>query len=138
MSFKHNDLYDLDSKLSKYQHQYENIFVVVESAYSMSGDLTPLQELVALKQKHNFLIYVHEAHTFGIYGKNGAGYCCHLGVADQIDFIVATLSKATASIDGFIACRAKYILLLHWRANTYLFQACLTPEESRFTTIFEA
>lgn len=130
MTFKHNNLSNLEHKLNKYQHEYENIFVVVESAYSMSGDLAPLQTIVNLKQKYKFLVYVDEAHTFGIYGKNGAGYCEHLGIVEEIDFIAATLSKATASIGGFIATKSKYIPLLQWRANTYIFQACLTPGDA--------
>lgn len=130
MTFKHNNLQDLEKKLVKYNHQYENVFVVVESAYSMSGDFAPLREIVALKQEYKFFIYVDEAHTFGIYGKNGAGYCSHLGLVEQIDFITATLSKATASIGGFVAMKSKYIPLLHWRANSYTFQACLTPGDA--------
>ncbi len=130
ISFKHNDLQDLDKKLEKYSKKYENLFVVVESAYSMSGDLAPLKEIVELKQKHKFLLYVDEAHTFGFYGKNGAGYCNELGITEQVDFIVATLSKATASIGGFVAAKAKYIPLLQWRANTYTFQACLPPGDA--------
>lgn len=128
--FKHNNVNDLLAKLQKYSSNYENIFVVVESAYSMSGDLAPLQEIIELKQKHKFFLYVDEAHTFGIYGKNGSGYCNELGIVDQVDFIAATLSKATASIGGFIATKSKYIPLLQWRANTYVFQACLTPPDA--------
>lgn len=130
VTFKHNNLRDLEQKLSKYSCEYQNIFVVVESAYSMSGDLAPLQGIVALKQKYKFLVYVDEAHTFGIYGKNGAGYCEHLGIVEEIDFIAATLSKATASIGGFVALKSKYVPLLHWRATTYTFQACLTPGDA--------
>ncbi|MBF2065455.1 MAG: pyridoxal phosphate-dependent aminotransferase family protein [Calothrix sp. C42_A2020_038] len=130
VTFKHNNLHDLEQKLSKYQGDYENIFVVVESAYSMSGDLAPLQEIVLLKQKYKFLIYVDEAHTFGIYGTNGAGYCSHLNLVENIDFIVASLSKAIASIGGFVAMKSKYIPLLHWRANAYTFQTCLTPGDA--------
>ncbi len=40
--FRHNDVDDLASKLAKYGARHENVFVVVESAYSMSGDLAPL------------------------------------------------------------------------------------------------
>ncbi|MBD2772763.1 aminotransferase class I/II-fold pyridoxal phosphate-dependent enzyme [Iningainema tapete] len=130
LPFKHNNVNDLLAKLQKYSSNYENIFVVVESAYSMSGDLAPLQEIIELKQKHKFFLYVDEAHTFGIYGKNGSGYCNELGIVDQVDFIAATLSKATASIGGFIATKSKYIPLLQWRANTYVFQACLTPPDA--------
>jgi len=128
--FKHNNIFDLQRKLEKFIGDFENIFVVVESAYSMSGDLAPLLEIIKLKQQYKFFLYVDEAHTFGIYGKNGSGYCNELDIVDQVDFISATLSKATASIGGFIATKSKYIPLLQWRAKTYVFQACLTPPDA--------
>lgn len=129
-SFHHNSVTDLDRKLKRYRDRYENILVVVESAYSMSGDLAPLTDIVALKHRYGFHLYVDEAHTFGFYGDRGAGYCQQLGLTDDVDFIMSTLSKATASIGGFIACHEKYIPLLEWSAHSFLFQACLPPGDA--------
>jgi 7-keto-8-aminopelargonate synthetase-like enzyme len=100
--FKHNSVQDLEQKLKRYSTKYVNLLVVIESAYSMEGDIAPLEKIVALKDKYNFLLYVDEAHTFGFYGKNGSGLCNQLGVADDVDFIMTTLSKSTASIGGII------------------------------------
>ena len=66
----------------------------------------------------------------GIYGENGAGYCNELRIIDEVDFIMSTLSKSTASIGGFVACKEKYATLLEWSANSFLFQACLTPGDA--------
>lgn len=129
-SFRHNSIEDLERKLQKYRARYDNVIVIVESAYSMSGDLAPLVEIVALKKKYQCHLYVDEAHTFGIYGEKGAGYCQHLGVADDVDFIMSTLSKATASVGGFVACHERYIPLLEWNANSFIFQACLPPGDA--------
>jgi glycine C-acetyltransferase len=129
ISFKHNNVADLEKKLKKYESLYENIFIVVESAYSMSGDLSPLKEIISLKKSHSFYLYVDEAHTFGIYGENGQGYCYAQGVTDEVDFIMSTLSKATSSIGGFFASKHKYCSLLRW-SDAYMFQACLTPADA--------
>lgn len=129
ISFKHNNVADLETKLKKYESSYENIFVVVESAYSMSGDLSPLKEITTLKKSSNFYLYVDEAHTFGIYGEKGQGYCYAQGVTDEVDFIMSTLSKATASIGGFFASKEKYCSLLKF-SDPYIFQACLTPADA--------
>ncbi|MHB8126190.1 MAG: aminotransferase class I/II-fold pyridoxal phosphate-dependent enzyme [Desulfitobacteriaceae bacterium] len=129
ISFKHNNLADLEKKLQKHENLYENIFVIVESAYSMSGDLSPLREIADLKKSYKFCLYVDEAHTFGIYGEKGQGYCYAQGVIDKVDFIISTLSKATASIGGFFAADAKYCSLLKW-TDPYVFQACLTPADA--------
>jgi len=127
--FRHNDVYDLKKKLSKYGHSFENVFVIVESAYSMSGDLSPLKEIVALKKEHKFYLYVDEAHTFGFYGDRGQGYCYEQGVTADVDFLMSTLSKATASIGGFLASKHKYCALVRWTPS-YMFQACLTPQDA--------
>jgi glycine C-acetyltransferase len=129
MTFKHNDTADLEKKLKKYGHSYENVFVLVESAYSMSGDLSPLKEIVALKKSYEFYIYVDEAHTFGFYGEKGQGYCNEQGVTDEVDFIMSTLSKSTASVGGFLASKHKYCAAAKW-TPTYMFQACLTPPDA--------
>lgn len=127
--FKHNDLVDLEKKLKKYGGAYENVFVLVESAYSMSGDLSPLKEIIGLKKSYKFYLYVDEAHTFGFYGEKGQGYCYEQGVTDEVDFIMSTLSKSTASIGGFLAAEHKYCALARYN-HAYMFQACLTPPDA--------
>jgi len=122
--FKHNSVQDLEQKLKRYSTKYVNLLVVIESAYSMEGDIAPLEKIVALKEKYNFLLYVDEAHTFGFYGENGSGLCNHLGVADDVDFIMTTLSKSTASIGGIVATSKEFATFLRW-STSYLFQAAI-------------
>jgi len=125
--FKNNDVTDLEKKLTRFSKNYPNTFVIVESAYSMTGNLAPLKEYVDLKKKHDFLLYVDEAHTFGIYGEKGRGYCQQLGILDSVDFIMGTLSKSTASIGGFVVSDKKYRPLMKFYSNAYLFQATIPP-----------
>ena len=122
--FKHNSVQDLEQKLKRYSTKYVNLLVVIESAYSMEGDIAPLEKIVALKEKYNFLLYVDEAQTFGFYGENGSGLCNHLGVADDVDFIMTTLSKSTASIGGIVATSKEFATFLRW-STSYLFQAAI-------------
>ena len=129
LPFRHNDVADLEKKLKQYSGKYVNILVVVESAYSMEGDVAPLKDIVKLKKKYNFLLYVDEAHTFGFYGKNGAGLCNELGVADDVDFIMTTLSKSTASIGGILATSKEFASYLRW-SSSYLFQASIPPVDA--------
>jgi 7-keto-8-aminopelargonate synthetase-like enzyme len=130
ITFRHNDVQDLAEKLERVGPHHENIFVVVESAYSMSGDLAPLREIVALKQRHRFFLYVDEAHTFGFYGEGGKGYCQAQGVASEVDFIMSTFSKATAAIGGFVAADEKYCTVLQATSTPYIFQATLSPPDA--------
>lgn len=129
LSFNHNRIDNLADKLARYKGDYEHIFVVVEAAYSISGDLAPLKEIVSLKEFCPFLLYVDESHTFGIYGEGGRGYCHAQGVSAHVDFIAASLSKATAGGGGFIATRKPYGSLLRW-SDPYVFETCIAPADA--------
>lgn len=64
-SFRHNDLESLESKL---KNAKGNCYVVVESVYSMDGDLSPLLELIALVDHYGANLIVDEAHAIGAFG----------------------------------------------------------------------
>ena len=129
--FQHNSISDLESKLAAAERQGRGkAIVVVEGAYSMSGDLCPLRDFVKLKDRYNFLLIVDEAHSFGLYGEVGRGLCHAEGVIEQIDVVTSTFSKATASLGGFVATHPKLISYLQWTAASYGFQACFTPADA--------
>lgn len=90
-SFKHNDLEDLTVKLKRAQG---DVYVAVESLYSMDGDFAPLAELAALCQNKGFYLFVDEAHTNGLFGKNGEGLVYELGLEEQVFARVMTFGKA--------------------------------------------
>lgn len=87
-SFKHNDLNSLAQKLGNAKG---NIYVVVESVYSMDGDSPPLFDIVALCHNYNAHLIVDEAHAVGLY-KNGL--VSQLGLDDQVFARVITFGKA--------------------------------------------
>ncbi len=91
--FKHNDLDDLVHLLEQYPRETIK-WVVVESIYSMDGDMAPLEKLVQLKETYHFELIVDEAHAGGVYGTRGAGLCVELGVQDSIFARVITFGKA--------------------------------------------
>lgn len=131
ISFDHNCVADIERKLITARGTGAGrAIVVIESAYSMSGDIAPLKAIVALKTKYDFLLVVDEAHSFGLYGEHGKGLCQREGVLDGVDFLTSTFSKATASIGGFIATKSRYVSYLQWSANAFAFQACFSPADA--------
>lgn len=131
IEFEHNSIEDIERKLKTASESGQGkIVVVVESAYSMSGDICPLQKLVRLKDRYDFLLVVDEAHSFGLYGEHGQGLCHQLGVLDRVDFLISTFSKATASIGGFVATDARYVSYFQWGINVFAFQACFSPADA--------
>lgn len=62
--FKHNDLNSLEEKL---KHAKGNIYVAIESVYSMDGDTPPIADILDLTEKYNANLIVDEAHAVGLY-----------------------------------------------------------------------
>lgn len=92
--FKHNDVNDLERLLIAQQKSESNCYVLVESVYSMDGDLAPLKEIVSLKEKYNFYLIVDEAHATGVCGKQGRGLCNELNIEDKCFARTHTFGKA--------------------------------------------
>jgi len=90
-SFKHNSVEDLKAKLS---HCRGNVFVVVESVYSVDGDLAPLEQLVAICQEKGLILIVDEAHATGVYGEQGRGLVAEYKLEEKIPIRVHTFGKA--------------------------------------------
>lgn len=72
LRFAHNDTADLEKKLQKAPMAIgRNIFVAIESVYSMDGDMAPLAEIVSLCKQYNAHLIVDEAHATGVFGRQG-------------------------------------------------------------------
>lgn len=102
MRFNHNNINHLQSILEKHRQEFDNCFIVAESIYSMDGDVAKLSEIVELKHRFNCMLYVDEAHAFGVRGERGEGVCSELSLLPDVDFLVATLGKAAASMGSFV------------------------------------
>lgn len=101
--FRHNDTAHLERILSKKAAQYDRVLIIVESIYSMDGDLAPLNEIVEIKRRFpNAELYVDEAHAFGALGRQGLGLTVDI---PGVDFTLGTLGKAAGSEGAFIICR---------------------------------
>lgn len=113
--FAHNSVSDLervikeiinDGSTSLHEH---NVFIAVETLYSMDGDTAPLEQIARLVQKYflerNAYLIVDEAHATGVFGPNGAGVVQDLGVEDQIFIRTHTFGKSLAS-QGGTSCEA--------------------------------
>ncbi|WP_121966485.1 pyridoxal phosphate-dependent aminotransferase family protein [Myroides sp. N17-2] len=105
--FKHNDLLDLERLL---QQATGEVYVAIESLYSMDGDLAPLEKIIALTQRYGAFLIVDEAHAIGVYG---LGRVSELGLYPQIFATVITYGKAMgvhgASVLGSVALKSALV-----------------------------
>lgn len=91
--FHHNDIEDLERKITKYKILNSTIYVVIESVYSMDGDSPNLEEIVSICEKYNSYLIVDEAHALGVFGAQGEGLVQSLGLQDKVFARVVTFGK---------------------------------------------
>jgi len=125
-AFKHNSAADLSRKLSR-QPNGRQCLVVVEGLYSISGDVAPIADILAVCREAGAYLLVDEAHSFGPYGSHGLGCAEAQGVLDDVDFIVGTFSKTLAGTGGYAVSAHQQLTLLHWAAKPYVFTASASP-----------
>jgi 8-amino-7-oxononanoate synthase len=99
-AFRHNAAEDLRSK---FKHATGQVYVAVESLYSMDGDFAPLAELAAICQEQGACLVVDEAHTTGLFGVRGEGLVQELGLTDKVFARIMTFGKALGSHGAIVA-----------------------------------
>lgn len=126
--FRHNDILHLRKIIEAKGALFHNIVVVVESVYSMDGDIAPLKALVDLKKEYpSIILYVDEAHAVGVFGDQGLGMCEKLGITKDVDIIIGTAGKALASYGAFAITSPE---LREWLVNasrSLIFSTALPP-----------
>lgn len=132
--YRHNDLAQAERLVEEHHQTYSRIILVTESIFSMDGDEADLRALVALKKRYdNLLLYVDEAHAFGVRGPQGLGCAEEAGCIGDIDFLVGTFGKAAASAGAYIVCRQVVRDYLINRMRTFIFTTALPPVNIAWT-----
>lgn len=128
-TFKHNDIESLEKNLERAvkmaEHTGGGILVISEGVFGMRGEQGKLKEIVALKKKYNFRLFVDDAHGFGTLGKTGAGAGEEQGVQDGIDVYFATFAKSMAGIGAFLAADKEIIDYLKYNLRSQMFAKSL-------------
>ncbi|GJJ69819.1 serine palmitoyltransferase [Entomortierella parvispora] len=116
--FKHNDVEDLEAVLRdaisqgqpRTHRPWKNILLIVEGLYSMEGSIVKLPEIIELKKKYKFYLYVDEAHSVGAIGPRGRGVCDYYGIdPKEVDILMGTFTKSFGAAGGYI-CSSKAII----------------------------
>ncbi|MBS6574639.1 8-amino-7-oxononanoate synthase [Parabacteroides goldsteinii] len=137
--YRHNDYNQLETLLKKNAGQYEQLFIVTESIFSMDGDVADLRRLVELKKSYpNVCLYVDEAHAIGVRGKNGLGIAEEQDCIREIDLLVGTFGKALASMGAYVVCSRTIREYLVNCMRPLIFSTALPPAQIAWTRfIFE-
>ncbi len=128
-TYKHNDVESLEKNLERATKMAEQtgggILVISEGVFGMRGEQGRLKEIVELKKKFNFRLFVDDAHGFGTLGATGAGAGEEQGVQDDIDVYFATFAKSMASTGAFIAADQEIIDYLKYNLRSQMFAKSL-------------
>ena len=136
LTFRHNDAADLERVLAevdaeasrKGRKKLKLRFIVIEGLYADSGDVAPLPEIIALKDRYKYRLMIEESFSLGTLGARGRGVCEHFGLEPSAaDMIFAGLGNAFASVCGI--CLGGHVAVNHQRlaGAGYVFSASLPP-----------
>lgn len=123
-SFRHNDLEDLQRRIELARG---NVFVAVESVYSMDGDLAPLAEMAALCRERGCHLIVDEAHATGVFEPGGRGRTVALDLTSQIFARVHTFGKALGSHGAIVLGSETLRTFLINFARSFIYTTFLPP-----------
>ncbi len=127
--FKHNDIEDCEKQLLRAEKLSKQtggaILLITEGVFGMRGDQGKLKEIVALKKKYSFRLFVDDAHGIGTLGENGKGTGEEQGVHDEIDIYFGTFAKSFSLIGAFISSEAQVIEYLRYNTRSQIFAKSL-------------
>jgi glycine C-acetyltransferase len=125
--YANSDMAELEKHLVETQNKRTRL-IATDGVFSMDGYIAKLDEIVALKKKHNALLMVDDSHATGFVGANGRGSAELHGVMNEVDIYTSTLGKALGGgSGGFTTGRREIIDLLRQRSRPYLFSNTLPP-----------
>ncbi|MCC8070702.1 MAG: 8-amino-7-oxononanoate synthase [Bacteroidales bacterium] len=126
--FRHGDYAHLQTMLERRSKDYQRVWIVVESVYSMDGDSADIDRLVELKRSvDNASLYVDEAHAIGVCGPRGLGLCKASSGFGDVDVVVGTFGKALASMGAFAIMSEELRSFAINRSRSFIFSTALPP-----------
>jgi len=123
--FAHNNTQQLSLLLSSCDS--DNKLIASEGVFSMDGDQAELSKLEDIAEKNNAWLYIDDAHSIGVIGKQGQGSSSILNSNNQPNIIMATFGKAIATSGAFLACdEGLHDYLINF-ARHYIYSTAISP-----------
>jgi len=127
-SFEQDNFEKLEALLITYKDNPRKV-IMVDGVYSMTGDYADLPKLTELAKKYDALVYIDDAHGFGIVGENpstdfpfghkGNGIVKYYGLDYENILYVGGCSKAYSSLAAFIGCSKEMKTFIEAFATPY-------------------
>ena len=126
-TYKHSNMNHLEKKLQLHSDKRVKV-IITDGVFSMDGDTPRLNEIVALAEKYDAMVFVDDSHSSGFIGKTGRGTHEKYGVVGKIDIITTTFGKALGGASGgCVSGRKEIVELCRQKARPYLFSNTVAP-----------
>lgn len=102
------------------------VWIAAESLYSMDGDTAPLDDLVAIADRHDGVLLIDEAHATGVFGPDGRGLAASLDGRGNV-ITLRTCGKALGSEGALVCGPAAAIDFLVNRGRGFIFSTAPSP-----------
>jgi 8-amino-7-oxononanoate synthase len=124
----HNDVAAFEQQIRQWRTQggQGQVWLAVESLYSMDGDQAPLEDLMALADRHQAMLCVDEAHATGVYGPEGRGLASGLEGRDNV-LVLHTCSKALGAAGGLLCGPGVLCDFLVNRCRPFIYATAPSP-----------
>jgi len=129
--YAHNDMEDLSKVLDeteRHEPAYRRVLIITDGAFSMDGDIAPLNEIARLGGEHGAMIYVDDAHGEGVLGEGGRGIVSHYRLDHRkVHVEMGTFSKAYGTIGGHISGSLDLVRFAWNKSRTWLLSSSHPP-----------
>jgi len=124
----HNDVGAFEAEILKWRAcgGRGRVWIAIESLYSMDGDQAPLDELMALADRHDGMFYVDEAHATGVYGTDGRGLAASLEGRENV-LVLHTCGKALGGSGALVSGPRVLCDFLVNRCRPFIFATAPSP-----------
>ena len=103
--YPHNDVEALE-RILRENKGVDRKLIITDGVFSMDGDIAPLDEITAVAEEHDAMVFVDDCHGEGVLG-DGRGIVAHFGLQGRVDFEVGSYSKAMGVQGGILAGTAQ-------------------------------
>ncbi|OAF19834.1 8-amino-7-oxononanoate synthase [Bradyrhizobium neotropicale] len=124
----HNDPQSVESSIRDWRAEggMGRVWIVAESLYSMDGDFAPLEDLVAIADRHDAFLMVDEAHATGVYGEQGRGLTAAYEGRENL-LVLHTCGKALGASGALVTASGVLRDFMINRCRPFIFATAPSP-----------
>jgi 8-amino-7-oxononanoate synthase len=127
-SVRHNDVQHIEDVIQAWRVDGATgqIWIAVESLYSMDGDRAPIDDLATMAARYDAMLVIDEAHATGVFGPSGRGLAAHLEGQENV-ISLHTCGKALGVMGALVLAPKSLRDFLINRARLFIYATAPSP-----------